>query len=145
MSVTPSHWRGSRIARSGPRHAYRRRVSTWWWLERWPYFAFVMREMTSVFVAWSVLWLLLLLRAAGEGEVRYRAFFAWSASPLILVLNGVTVVLLVYHTITWFNLVPQVMVVRLRQGRLPGAVLAGSHYLAWAAVTVGLAWLLVGR
>lgn len=113
-------------------------------MKRWHYFAFVMRELTSVFVAWSVAWLLLLLRAAGLGEAPYRQFLAWSATPLVLVLNGVTVVFLVYHTVTWFNLVPQVMVIRLGRRPVPGAVLAGSNYLAWAAVTAGLAWLLVG-
>jgi len=133
------------LARSGPPHAYRRKASTWWWLERWPYFAFVVREMTSVFVAWSVVWLLLLLRAAGQGEIQYRQFFAWSASPLVLITNGVTVVMLVYLTLTWFNLVPRVMVLRLGGRPVPGVVMAGSHYLAWAAVTAGLVWLLVGR
>jgi fumarate reductase subunit C len=131
------------LARSGPPHAYRRKASTWWWLQRWPYFAFVMREMTSVFVAWSVVWLLLLLRAAGLGEVHYRQFFAWSASPLILILNGVTVVMLVYHTLTWFNLVPRVMVARLGGRRVPGPIMIGAHYAAWAAVSIVLAWLLV--
>ncbi len=133
------------LARSGPPHAYRRKASTWWWLQRWPYFAFVVREMTSVFVAWSVVWLLLLLRSAGLGEMQYRQFFAWSASPWILIPNGVTVVLLVYHTLTWFNLVPRVMVVRFGGRRVPGPVMAGSHYLAWAVVTGALAWLWVGR
>jgi fumarate reductase subunit C len=135
----------ARVARTGPPRGYRRRVSTWWWLHRWAYFAFVMREMSSVFVAWSVVWLAWLLHEAGEGEARYRAFLQLSASLPILALNVVTVVFLVYHTITWFNLVPQVMVVRLRQRRVPGLFLAGSHYLVWAAVTAGIAWLLVAR
>jgi fumarate reductase subunit C len=133
------------IARSGPPRGYRKRTSTWWWLQRWPYFAFVMREMSSVFVAWSVVWLVGLLRAATLGETSYRLFLAWSALPPVLVLNVVTVAFLVYHTVTWFNLVPQVMVFRFAHKRVPGVLLAGSHYVAWALVTVCLVWLLVPR
>src|SRR5438132_766531 len=33
---------------------YRTRVSTWWWLARWPYLKFILREISSVFVAWFV-------------------------------------------------------------------------------------------
>jgi fumarate reductase subunit C len=134
----------ARVARTGPPRGYRRRVSTWWWLRKWAYFAFVMREMSSVFVAWSVVWLLGLLRAASLGDVSYRRFLDFSSSAPMLVVHLVTVVFLVYHTITWFNLVPQVMVVRLRNKRVPGLVLAGSNYVAWAVVTAGLVWLLVG-
>ena len=32
----------------------RRRVSTYWWLEKWSYFAFVLREGSCLFVAWFV-------------------------------------------------------------------------------------------
>jgi len=30
---------------------YRKRVSTYWWLQRWEYLRFVLREISSVFVA----------------------------------------------------------------------------------------------
>ena len=43
-------------------------VSTYWWLERWPYFLFILREISSVFVAWFVVYLLLLVRAVARGR-----------------------------------------------------------------------------
>ena len=33
---------------------YRRPVSTWWWLRKRSYFLFVMRELSSIFIAWLV-------------------------------------------------------------------------------------------
>ena len=39
---------------------YRRRMSVFWWVGRRSYLIFVLRELTSVFVAWSVVFLLLL-------------------------------------------------------------------------------------
>ena len=41
---------------------YRRPVSVWWWTRKRTYFVFVMRELSSIFVAWFVLFLLLFLR-----------------------------------------------------------------------------------
>ena len=34
---------------------YRRRVSVWWWLQKGSYTGFVLRELTSVFVAYFAL------------------------------------------------------------------------------------------
>ena len=34
----------------------RRRVSTYWWLEKWSYFAFVLREGSCLFVGWFVVY-----------------------------------------------------------------------------------------
>ena len=43
-------------ARYTPYHPrwLRSTVSTYWWLERRPYFLFILREISSVFVAWFV-------------------------------------------------------------------------------------------
>ena len=32
----------------------RQHVSTYWWLGKWSYFAFILREISSLFVAWAV-------------------------------------------------------------------------------------------
>ncbi len=124
---------------------YRPRMSTWWWLGRRSYLAFILRELSSLFVAWSVAYLLLLVRAVSQGSIRYQAFLDWSARPGILVLNLVTLLFLVFHAVTWFNLAPQAMVVRFRGRRVPGTWIAVSNFAAWALVSALVAWLLVGR
>ena len=58
---------------------YRPRMSTYWWLERWSYLVFILRELSSVFVAWSVVYLLLLIRAVSQGASEYEEFRIWSA------------------------------------------------------------------
>jgi fumarate reductase subunit C len=123
---------------------HRTRVSTYWWLERWSYLAFILRELSSVAVAWSVVYLLLLVRAVGQGDAPYRQFLAWSGSPAVLLLNLVSLFFIVYHAITWFNLAPKAMVVHLRGKRVPGTWIAAANYLAWALVSVLVAWLLLG-
>src|SRR5262249_20909423 len=82
---------------------YRPRVSTWWWLQRGPYLSFILREVSSLFVAWSVVYLLLLIHAVSQGEASYQQFLSWSASPGIVRLNLVSLFFVVFHAITWFN------------------------------------------
>ena len=121
----------------------RTRVSTYWWLKRWSYFAFILREMSSVFVSWFVVYLLLLVRAVSQGDSSYQEFLSWSAHPVILFLNVVTLFFVIVHAITWFNLAPQAMVVHMRGKRVPGSLIAASNYLAWAVVSALVAWLVL--
>jgi fumarate reductase subunit C len=121
----------------------RRRTSTYWWLERWPYVVFILREISSVFVAWFVLYLLVLIRAVSLGDMPYEAFLRWSRNPAILVLNVVTLLFVTFHAITWFNLAPRAMVVHMRGKRVPPALIAGSNYAAWVVASAVVAWLLL--
>jgi fumarate reductase subunit C len=123
---------------------YRRKVSLFWWTERRTYLIFILRELSSVFVAWAVAFLLFLVYAVGRGAESYRAFLNWAESPWVVTLNVVTLIFLVYHAVTWFNLTPQAMAVRLRGRRVPRSWIAGSAYLGWIVVSVFVAWLLVG-
>jgi fumarate reductase subunit C len=122
---------------------FRPRMSTYWWLTRRSYLAFILRELSSIFVAWFVVYLLLLVRAVSEGESAYRQFLAWSGRPVVLLVNVVGLIFVVFHAITWFNLAPQALVVHLRGKRVPGALITASNYLAWAATSALVVWLVL--
>ena len=147
---------------------YRRPVSRLWWTKRWTYFLFMMRELSCVFVAWSVVFLTMLVYAIGRGEASYRQFLAWASSPVVVVVNVVALAFLVLHTVTWFALTPQAAVVRAggRQvvrtrmvqvgrrivpaatviragGRVPASVVIASQYVGLAVVSVFIAWLVI--
>jgi fumarate reductase subunit C len=122
---------------------YRSRVSTWWWLARWPYLKFILREISSVFVAWFVVVLLLQIRALSRGSVAYAAFERWLQNPPIVLLNLITLFFVVFHAVTWFNVAPRAMAVRFRGKRVPDLWIVGANYAAWAAVSLVLAWFLV--
>jgi fumarate reductase subunit C len=121
----------------------RPRMSTYWWLGSWPYLKFILRELSSIFVAWFVVYLLLLVRAIARGEVAYQHFLDWSAKPGILLLNVVSLFFILFHAITWFNLAPQAMVVHVGRKRVPGVLIAGSNYAAWVVASAFVIWLLV--
>jgi fumarate reductase subunit C len=123
----------------------RTRVSTYWWLERGSYLAFILRELSSLFVGWFVVYLLLLVRAVSLGVFRYEEFLDWSRSPAVLALNVVSLVFILYHAITWFNLAPKAMVLRVGGRRVPGFLIAGSNYLAWAMASALVGWFLLSE
>lgn len=122
---------------------YVRPVSTFWWLRRRSYLVFVLRELSSVFVAWFVVYLLLLVTAIGAGSEEYQRFMDWSASGWVLVLNGVSLLFVLLHAVTWFGLAPKAMVVRLLGHRVPARAILAGHYLLWVLLSAVLAWVVL--
>ena len=115
--------------------SYHTRVSTYWWLTRWPYFKFILRETSSVFVAWIVVVTLIQVRALTRGPADYAEFQKWLQNPFVLALNAVSFLFVILHTVTWFNLAPKAMAVRVRGKRLPGLAIAAPNYIAWVALS----------
>lgn len=122
----------------------RPRMSTYWWLGRGSYLVFILRELSSIFVAWFVVYLLMLIRAVGLGDASYQDFLLWSGRPLVLSLNVLSLFFIVFHAITWFNLAPKAMVVRVGTTQVPGFLIAASNYLAWVLASALVGWLLLG-
>lgn len=122
---------------------YRPRVSVYWWLGEWHYLKFILRELSSVFVAVFVIETLLLINALRSGPESYAHFQRWMQNPLIMVLNLVSFFFIVFHTITWFNLAPSAMPVRLGGKRLPAVMVAAPSYVAWLVVSVFIGWLVM--
>ena len=124
---------------------YRPTVSRLWWMRKRSYTFFVLRESTSVFVAGAVVCLLLLVDAVAGGEGEYRAFLDWASTPWVVVLNVVTLAFLLLHSVTWINLTPAAMAVRLGRRRVPPKAIAGGAYAGWMVVSAFLIWLVVTR
>jgi fumarate reductase subunit C len=121
----------------------RHRMSTYWWLQRGSYLLFILRELSSVFVAWSVVFFCLLVRAVSRGEASYEEFLDWSGRPFVVAVNLLSLCFIAFHAITWFNLAPKAMVLHMGTAKVPGALIAASNYVAWAVVSALVAWLLL--
>jgi fumarate reductase subunit C len=123
--------------------SYQRRMGVFWWVHKRSYFLFVMRELSSLFVAWFVIYLLMFIAAVGGGAEKYDAFLDRATSPLFLVVNAVALAFLLLHTITWFALTPQAMVLDLGGRRVPGVLIIVAQYAGLAAVSAFIYWLVV--
>ena len=120
---------------------FHRRIPVLWWIRKRSYFLFVMRELSSLFIAWLVLYLLLFVRSVGRGEQAYEDFLDWASSPWLVVLNVVAFAFLVLHTITWFSLTPQAMVLDVGGRRVPPAAIIGAQYAGLVVVSAFIFWL----
>jgi fumarate reductase subunit C len=100
-----------------------------------------MRELSSIFVGWLVLYLLLFVRAVFQGEEEYHAFLDQASSGPLLVLNVVAFAFVLLHTVTWFGVTPQAMDLRLRGQKVPKSAILGAQYVALAVVSGFVYWL----
>ena len=121
---------------------YRTHISTYWWSRKWAYFRFIVRELTSIAVAYFVVLTLMQIHALRQGPEAYAAFEEWLRRPLLIALNAISFFFVVYHAITWFNLAPKAIAARFRGKRIPDIVITGSNYGAWLVISVGIVWLL---
>jgi fumarate reductase subunit C len=115
-----------------------------WWLDRAAYVKFILRELTSLAVAWSALLLVLEVAALGRGEAAHRRFVELLGHPAVLALHLLVLAALLFHSVTWLHLAPKAMVVKLGGRRIPDAAILAAHYLAWAAGTALVLILLDG-
>jgi fumarate reductase subunit C len=120
---------------------YRPRVSTWWWTKKRTYFVFAMRELSSIFIAWFVVYLLLFVYAVGRGEAAYQRFLDWASAPWVVVLNLVALAFVLLHAVTWFSLTPQAMAVRVMGRRVPAFHIIAGQYTALVVVSGFVLWL----
>jgi len=109
-----------------------------WWLKKPAYTWFMIRDVTSVFIAGYCVFLLVLLARSSRDPAEFAACFERLKSPLSVVLHLIALVFAVYHSITFFNLTPRVLVVFRGEEKVPEAAIAGVHYVAWAVVSVVL-------
>jgi len=115
-----------------------------WW-RRDPYFVkYMAREVTAIFVAAYAAVLLVGLVRLGQGQAAYEGWLAALKSPLSLVFHLILLATFVYHTWSWFNIMPKTMPImfvggkRVQPGMITGTGLA-------AAVVACLAVLLIVR
>ncbi len=122
---------------------YRKRLSTWWWLGEWHYLTFILRELSSLSVAWFVVMTLFQLRALLRGPEAYEHFIHRLESPLMIAFNLLAFCFVVFHTITWFNAAPRAMPVRMGGKRVPELLVTIPNYAMLFVVSGIVAWLLL--
>ncbi|TDE48594.1 fumarate reductase subunit C [Nonomuraea mesophila] len=109
-----------------------------WFTRTRRYTLFVLRELTSVFVAWTIVYLLMLVDAVLGGSL--RDFAALASRPWMIALNVVALAATAFHTITFLNLAPKATVVRLDGWRVPAWMIQGGNHSAWVLISVLIAY-----
>lgn len=135
-----------RLDRPLPRARWHReRTPIFWWTKRGAYVFFILRELTSLAVGWTCLMLLGWAWAVSRGAETYERFNSFLYRGPVLVVNALALAGLIFHAVTWLNLAPKAMVIRLGRKRVPDGAVLAAHYAAWAAASALVVWLLTGR
>jgi fumarate reductase subunit C len=115
-------------------------VSTYWWVGQRQYLKFILRELSSVFVAIFVVITLWQLRALRAGPEAYARFQHRMQSPVLVVLSVIILFFVAFHTITWFNLAPSAIAFRIGGKRLPNFLVAAPNYIVWVVMSAAVTW-----
>ncbi len=128
---------------------YHRPVPNTWWLKRRPYVLFMIREVTSVFVAGYCVFLLVFIYRLGQGPDAYAGMLQALHSPVSIGLHLIALAFAAYHSFTWLKLAPQILtphflVLLVGDRDRARAIIAANNYVAWAVVSVVVAWVVLG-
>ena len=119
------------------RRPYVREIPKHTWFFRHPrYLRYMAREITCIFIGAYTLVLLVGLARLAQGREAYEAFLQALASPASIAFQVATLVLAVYHTVTWFNVTPKALPLQLGEEFVPNGAIAGAHYAGWAVLSV---------
>jgi len=122
---------------------YIRPIPATWWMKKTNYTLFVLRELTSVFIWAFLLFYLVQLSHLAQGTDSYLAFLDRRASMGWILFHLVALAAAVYHTVTFFNVSPQAIVVRRGEEKLPPAFIVGPQYAVWLGISAVIAWIVL--
>lgn len=113
------------------RRPYVRSMDGWW--KRDSYFkAYMAREATAVFVAAYAVVLLAGLVRLSQGEAAFTHWLQYLKTPWMLVFHLIVLATFVYHTWSWFKIMPKTMPImfvggkRVQPGTITGTGLAAA-------------------
>ena len=119
---------------------YTRPVTGAWWTRNPFYRWYMFRELSCVFITLYAFILLVGLYRLGQGPEAFMAWQAALASPASLVFHVVALVLVIYHSWTWFKIMPKTM----PRLPVPDAAIVAGGLAAVIAVSIALVWTVVG-
>jgi fumarate reductase subunit C len=108
-----------------------------WWLHNRHLVMFMIRELSSVFVAAFAIFLLVLLYQANRGPDQFRDFYSSVLQSWWLKAFGwISLAFVAFHSITSFNAAPTIMAPRWGEERIHPLIIIGANYGLWLIVSL---------
>jgi fumarate reductase subunit C len=126
------------------RGLYRKPMSRAWWLKNSRYTLFMLREISSIFLALFVVLYLVQLALLVAGPDLYNRYLGLMRTPGWIALHIIILVFAVIHTLTWLSSIPAVQPVRIRGKEAPHQVVWLAGFIGWIAVSVGIGLVMLG-
>lgn len=118
------------------RRPYTRPMTGWW--RKNPYFVeYMVHEGTAVVVALYALILLVSLFVLGRGETAWNQWLVLLRSWPAVLLHGVLLLGFLYHSWTWFNIMPRTLPpMRIKGSRVSAGTITGVGLLATGVASI---------
>ena len=91
------------------RRPYLRKIERSWWLGHRRYVVYMIRELTSLFVALYCVLLVAGLVRLAEGPAAWDGFVAAISSPWAVFFQLLCLVFATFHSVSWFAVTPKAM------------------------------------
>jgi fumarate reductase subunit C len=111
-------------------------MSAAWWLKKQSYFLFMLRELSSVFIAIFLIVFLVQIYQLTRGPEAYAAFARKLSSPGWIIFNLITFLFALYHSITWFQSSAIVLPLRFGERQVPRNLFVALNVGALALVSL---------
>jgi len=140
---TPSGLARDAATAPGGYTTYRPRLPWAWWRRNPRYTLYMLRELSSVFIAiWSALFLVQLGKLR-RGRDEYDEFVAAQRRPGWIAFNVVAFLFALLHAVTWFQLSGVVLSglaqkVRVGGFKLTSDMLTAGNFAGWAGASLGI-------
>ena len=118
---------------------YVRPMPATWWLHNIHLTLFMVRELTSLFVAGYAVFLLVLIAKMTDPA----AFIDTLLCPGALIFQIIALPFVLFHSVTWFNLTPKAIVLFQGEERVSPALIAGGHYALWVILSLLILWIAI--
>ena len=110
-----------------------------WWTRNRRYFMYVVREFTSLPLALWLLWFLVEIKRAGDGQAHY----APHESGAFVVFSVVCLLFALYHSVTFLSLAGVIIHVRMLDRPVPSRLIVLSQFALWAIASVVIGFVLI--
>lgn len=114
---------------------YHPHMPTIWWFRKWNYFFFLLRELTSVFIAVFLVVYLIQIYNINQGADAYMVFSDQFKSNGWIAFHVVALIFAVFHSLTWFKTAAIILSPKVGGWVMPPWMVVAGHIAAWLAVS----------
>jgi len=107
-----------------------------WWLEKPMYLRYLLREVSSFFIGFYAALLCVGVWRLTMGPASWEKYVDLLTSPVMVVLQLVTLAFTLYHAVGWFNVTPQTMPLMKDGEFVPPRPIVLAQYGMWAGASL---------
>jgi fumarate reductase subunit C len=111
-------------------------VKATWWLGQRRTIVYMVRELTSFFIAVYCALIVIGLFRLASGAAAWEGFVAALTSPGMVLLQLICLAFAVFHSVTWFAVTPKAMPIMVKGEPVAPRTIVGAHYAVWLVVSL---------